>query len=257
MVRQLSTELQEYMDSYLVEFTLLAHDPIYKKAVTNGRLFNHSHNHPNLVLEDRSKHSMQSSREVNIVLVLCATHKIKAGEQMLWCYGDEYAAVSLILAPLQPPPTLDMPWEEALSMSQHAPNMQLAPITTRAALISLALRSDVAGMVIAPEPFDDVDEAYRLGRQSSVESLVIPESASQLFRLLNASVKDAFENMHPVVLLLKRRVRDDKPLVLLIGAPFPDDSNLWRYANCLVFVKAVGQTYIMACVVISYTSVHK
>ncbi|RCN42653.1 hypothetical protein ANCCAN_11365 [Ancylostoma caninum] len=228
--------------------------------------------------------------------MLRATRKIKAGERMLWCYGDEYAgnklrqscicnscdsglaagkhwlleqkwrinvkqlevkcpysAASLTLAPLQPPPTLDMPWEGVPSMSQHAPNMQLAPITTRAVLISLALRSDVAGMVIAPEPFDDVDEAYRLGRQfvlgrqeQSVELLVIPESANQVCRLLNTSVIDAFENMHPVVLLLKRRVRDDKPLVLLIDAPLPDDSKR-RYANCLVFVEAVGQTYIMWC----------
>ncbi|KAL6742596.1 hypothetical protein Aduo_015734 [Ancylostoma duodenale] len=263
MVRQLSPQLQKYMDSYLVEFThyhdnrpqrylVLAHDPVYKKAVTYGRLFNHSRTHPNLVLEDRSKSSRTSSREVNIVLVLRAARKIKAA-----------AAASLTLAPLQPPPTLNMPWESVPSMSQHAPDMQLAPLTTRAVLVSLALRSDVAAMVIAPEPFDDVGEAYRLGRQfvlgrqeQGVESLVIPEGASQLCRLLNASVKDAFEKMHPVVLVLKRRVRDDKPLVLLIGVPLPDDSKR-RYANCLVFVEDVGQTYIMAEQTQVSTAVHE
>ncbi|KAL6736664.1 hypothetical protein Aduo_006986 [Ancylostoma duodenale] len=70
--------------SYLV----LAHDPVYKKAVTYGRLFNCSRSYPNLVLEERSKNSHQSSREINIALVLWATRNIKAGGQLLWCYGN-------------------------------------------------------------------------------------------------------------------------------------------------------------------------
>ncbi|EYC43336.1 hypothetical protein Y032_0497g2504 [Ancylostoma ceylanicum] len=236
MVRGQPEEVRTFVDSYLVEYAhhekgrkyrylVLAHEPVYKKAVIYGRLFNHSDRHPNLMLE-RPRYSTLTAREINSVLVLRTTRNIKTGEQLLWNYGGEY--------------------------EERCLNQSCICNVCDPGLAAVALRAAVPAMIVAPTPFTCAEDAYRQGRrfvlgsqEEFVEALTIPEGANQLCRLLNASVKDAFEKANPVVLILRRRRRDRNSVVLLLGNALPDDSRR-RYGNCLMFVEDVGETYIMA-----------
>ncbi|EYB89678.1 hypothetical protein Y032_0229g2929 [Ancylostoma ceylanicum] len=160
---------EQYEGAQKYHHLVLAHEPVHAKAVTYGRLINHSREHPNLVMR-KAKYSCQTETEMHIVLILQASRNIRAGEQLLWDYWPYYkgptirdrcmcdpdlnAAASLTLAPVQPSITTNMIWDELGSMSQHAADWQLPPFTTRSLLMSVAQRADVAAMLEAPDAFD-------------------------------------------------------------------------------------------------------
>ncbi|EYC03338.1 hypothetical protein Y032_0094g2700 [Ancylostoma ceylanicum] len=206
-------------------------------------------------------------REIRMAVVLTATRKIKAGEQLLWDYGTKYEGEALLekcicnacspellessstnLPPVEtrvfPTPLGDHP-----DMTVHAENWEPAPLTTRSLLVSMTLKAGMAAMVVSHQGFDEAELAYRnsrwvvLGTEGQfVEAGTVPEGANQLCRLLNMAFKDAFEEGNPVVLLLKSRRREPNPLVILLGQAILDDSRK-RYGNCLVFVEDMGLSY--------------
>ncbi|XGW16368.1 hypothetical protein V3C99_001662 [Haemonchus contortus] len=79
--------------SELKSYSILAHNPIYKGAVTLGRLCNHSSKHPNLYTERCDRwHPANQGEQMELLVLFRAKRKILAGEQILWNYGRKYSS---------------------------------------------------------------------------------------------------------------------------------------------------------------------
>ncbi|RCN25979.1 hypothetical protein ANCCAN_28304 [Ancylostoma caninum] len=163
-----------------------------------------------------------------------SNHEVKAGEQLLWNYGNKYRGAQLrknyICNACDPvlnaASTLDLcgstgsaaepqepkPSKEEPSMSQHVSGWQRAPLSTRHLLLSVAMEANVVGLIAPHEGYSGAEDAYQRGREfvsgregRFVGMLTFPGCGNRLCRLLNATYTDAFKEGRPVVLILRRR----------------------------------------------------
>ncbi|KAK5986385.1 hypothetical protein GCK32_000360 [Trichostrongylus colubriformis] len=73
------------------KYSILAHDPIYKGAVTLGRLFNHSSRHANLYTQTpQHRYATDQGQQMQFLVLFRAKRNIDPGEQLLWDYGKHY-----------------------------------------------------------------------------------------------------------------------------------------------------------------------
>ncbi|KAK5980609.1 hypothetical protein GCK32_003582 [Trichostrongylus colubriformis] len=177
-------------------YSILAHHPIYKGAVTLGRLFNHSSKHNNLyTYKPHQQDPTDQGRQMQFLVLFKASRNIKVGEQLMWNYGRQYSETTSVPMPclcqecaprlessaqlhipvMIPPrieviPADDDSYSQQLRISHRIAAQQeidvRAFITSRNVFYSLNVKTRVAGLVPPSDSnmFVTTHDAYRHSR---------------------------------------------------------------------------------------------
>ncbi|KAK6049312.1 hypothetical protein COOONC_13182, partial [Cooperia oncophora] len=242
------------------DYSILAHDPIYKGAVVLGRLFNHSQKHANLkpLQPTRSFLDRPGEQSEHIVLFK-ATRNIEVSTVLLYPHYNTLESSEKLAVDVDVPPRMGaMPPDDDSYSQQMAisPEEELFDVrrivTAHNVLCSLNVKTRVPGL-IGSSRLADVGDAYRhsrlmfLGEEDgyplSEDDGNIPLNANALLQLLCVAHRDAYGKGNPVVLLLKheeggarmRRRSVGAVLVVVLLGNLIEAVEKKRYGNCIVY----------------------